>query len=117
MISAITHHGHEAGLHWWGWLIGIGILVGLVLIATLVHRHVRQSDGLSRAERRDLTPHEAEVLAMLRQTGRPLSQVEIADILPMDVEDIAEAAQHLEERALILRQWSSEQRTYIITPA
>lgn len=116
-ILAMNHRGHGFGPAGWGWLIAAGVVVVLVLIAAFVYWRVRQPDGLSRNERRNLDPTEAEILAMLRQTGRPLSQAEIADILSMDAEDIAEAAQHLEARDLIRRQWSSEQQTYIITPA
>ena len=115
VILAMNHHGRGFGPAEWGWLVAAGVVV--LLIAAFVYRRVRQPDGLSRTERRDLNPTEAEILAMLRQTGRPLSQAEVADTLSMDAADVAEAAQHLEARDLIRRQWSSERQAYIITPA
>jgi len=117
MILAVNHHGQGFSPAGWGWLIAAGVVVVLALIAAFVYRHVRQPDGLSRAERRGLDPTVAEILAMLRQTGRPLSQAAVADTLSMDPDDIAEAVQHLEARGMIRRQWSSERQAYIITPA
>jgi len=117
VILAMNHHGRGFGPAGWGWLVAACVAVAILVIAVLVYWRVRQSDGLSRAERHELDPTEAEILAMLRQTGKPLSQAEIAEILTMDADDIAEAAQHLESRDLIRRQWSSEQQAYIITPA
>jgi len=116
-ILAMNHRGHGFGPAEWSWLIAAGVAVALLLIVAFVYWRMRQPDGLSRAERRDLDPTETEILAMLRQTGRPLSQAEVADTLSMDADDIAEAAQHLEARNLIRRQWSAERQAYIITPA
>ncbi len=112
LILEMNHHGRGFGPAEWFWLVVVGMVV--LVIAVFVYWQVRQSDGLSRTERRELDSTEAEILAMLRQTGRPLSQAEIADILTLDADDIGEAAQHLEVRNLIQRQWSSEQQTYII---
>ncbi len=115
VIVAMNHHGHGFGPGEWGWLIAAGVVV--LLIAAFVYWRTRQSDGLSPAERRELDLADAEILAMLRQTGKPLSQAELADILAMDIDDIAETLQKLEARHLIRRRWSSELRAYIITPA
>jgi len=117
MLLAMIHHGHDVSFAGWGWLIVGGLVLLVLLVAALVYFRGRQGDGLSRAERRDLGPMEAEILAMLRQTGRPVVQSEIGDTVPMDPDDIAQAVQDLESRGLVHREWSSERQAYIVTPS
>jgi len=112
---AMNHHGPGGGLGGLGWLILAGIAVLVLLFAFFVHFRIRQSDGLSRSERRRLDPMEAEILAMLRQTGRPMAQSQVGDLTSADVEDVARAAQRLEAKGLVRRAWSSEQQTYLLS--
>lgn len=117
MIIAMNHHGHGIGPPFWIWLVVGGILLIVVIVVLLSYFRGRQSDGLSRAERRELNPVQVEILALIRQNGGPLLQSELSDILPYDVDQIAEILKELESKGLIRRQWKSEQQTYEINPA
>jgi len=83
-----------------GWLVVIGVVLVVALVAILVNYRSRQPDGVSRGERRDLQPMEAEILAMLRQTDRPVARSEIGEMVLMDPDDSAAAVQDLEARGL-----------------
>src|SRR3990172_2640169 len=117
MLLAMTHRGHGLGLGAWGWLLVGAMVLLVVAVAVAVYFRGRQPDGLSRAERRKLGPMTPEILAIVRQTGRPASQAELAELVSMDADDIAKAVQDLESRGLVRREWSSEQQTYLVTPA
>lgn len=116
MFLAMNHHGPAGGMSAVGWLIVGGIGLVVLLIAVFAYFRVRQSDGLSRSERRQLDPMAAEILAMLRQTGRPLAQSEVSDLASAEVEDVARAAESLEAQGFVQRAWSSEQQTYLLSP-
>lgn len=75
----------------------------------------KQSDGLSRTECRKLNATQAEILAMVRQDGGSMLQTELANLLPYDIEEIAEARKDLEPGGLIRREWKSDNETYEIT--
>lgn len=117
MIIAMNHHGHGLGPPFWIWLVLAGVLVVVVIVALLSYFRGRPPDGLSRLERRELDPMQAEILAMLRQNGGPILQTELADTLPYDIEEIAGMLKELESKGLILREWKSEQGTYEIIAA
>ena len=114
MIVAMNHHGH-LGPAAWIWLVLGGILLIVVIIAVLSYFRGRQSDGLSRTERRELNSTQAEILAMIRQNGGPVLQTEIANLLPYDIEEIVGMLKNLESRGLIRRVWKLDNETYEIT--
>lgn len=117
MIAAMNHHEHGLGSPFWMWLILGGVLLIVIMGALLIYFRGRQSDGVSRTERRQLDPVQAEILALVRQNGGPLLQTEFAETLPYDVEEIAGLLKDLESKNLIRREWISEQGTYQITAA
>jgi DNA-binding MarR family transcriptional regulator len=112
----MNHHGHGIGSPFWIWLVIGGILLVVAIVALLSYFRGRQADGLSRAERRELGPVQAEILAMIRQNGGPMLQTELTDTLLYDTEDIAGMLKDLESKGLIRREWKSENETYEITP-
>ncbi len=116
MLMSMFHRGHSAAHLGWGWFIVAGFILLVLVVTGFVYLRLRQSDGLSRSERRQLGPMEAEILAMLRQTGRPLGQSEIGQSMGMDVDDIAEAMHFLEGGGLVRREWSSDRQTYLVWP-
>jgi len=54
-------------------------------------------------------------LSMLRQHGGPMMQSEIANKIPIDAEDLAEALKSMETEGLIHRQWEPKESTYLIS--
>jgi len=72
---AIPVHGFPIGPLLLLAVIGVAIVIGVLLL----RRYLVGPDGLSSAERTTLEGGEAEVLAMLRQTGGPLPQPELSE--------------------------------------
>lgn len=114
-ISAVNHHSRGLGTPLWFWLIPGVVLLMVVIVALLAYFHGRQPDGLSRAERRNLDPVQAEILAMLRQKGGPASQSEIGEIVSMDADETADTLRRLEDRGLVRREWNREKKAYIVS--
>ena len=94
-------------------IIAFAGIIGIVL--WLVHRRTVASDGLTPMERKSLPHPQREILSMLRQQGGPMMQSQIADAIPMRLEDVADALKELEGQSLISRQWDSEKNTYAVT--
>ena len=90
--------------------VGIAIVIGVLLL----RRYLAGPDGLSPAERKSLEGGEAEVLAMVRQTGGPLPQPELSETVPLSPDDIASALYQLERRKLIERRWDAERHAYLV---
>jgi len=110
------HHNHTAGSSGaWPILAVGGVLVVAVLVGVLLYRQLRQPDGLSPEERRRLGPLEAEVLALVRQRGAPVSQPDIALESGADTEEVGLVLHDLEGRGLIRREWSREGQCYIVS--
>ena len=91
-------------------VVGIAIVIGVLLL----RRYLVGPDGLSAAERKSLEGGEAEVLAMVRQTGGPLPQPELSETVPLSPDDIASALYQLERRKLIERRWDAERHAYLV---
>ncbi|WP_319406982.1 hypothetical protein [uncultured Desulfosarcina sp.] len=111
-------HGHIALIAGDAWMTGVIILVFVIVIAGviwLIHRKRVASDGLTPIERKELEYPNREILAMLRQHGGPMTQREVIDSLPGDLEDIARVMQAMESKGLIQRKWRSDLETYIVT--
>ena len=110
------HHNHAAGLSGvWPILAVGGVLVVAVLVGVVLYRRLRQPDGLSPHERRHLGPLEAEVLALVRQRGGPVSQPDIAAESGADTELVGRVLQDLQARGLVRRDWSHEDECYIVS--
>jgi len=110
------HHNHTAGSSGaWPILAVGGVLVIAVLVGVLLYRRLRQPDGLSPEERRRLGPLEAEVLALVRQRGAPVSQPDIAVESGTDGDLVGRVLHDLQARGLVRREWSHEDQCYIVS--
>lgn len=61
-----------------------------------------------------LSPEQSEIFNMLRLPGGAMTQLEIAEQLPVDQEEIAETLDILEARGTIERRWDGQQRTFSV---
>ena len=93
----------------------LGALAALALILWLVFRsRVIGPSSLSEHQRRTLPGEEADLLAMLRQNGGPMTQPEICECTGQTPEDIASLLRSLEDKGLVERYWQSEGRAYSV---
>ena len=102
------------------WVVALfiaALIAAVILLIWFIHRRTIASDGLTGKERKELSSEQREILSMLRQHGGPMPQTELVDIMPYDLDDIAEILKGMESRDLIRREWNSEQGTYEITDA
>lgn len=102
------------------WMIGAflaGLVVVLILLIWFVHRRTVASDGLTGKERKELPAEQRELLSMLRQHGGPMRQTHLVDVMPYDLDDIAETLKEMESKGLVRREWKSEQGTFEIAAA
>jgi len=96
----------------------VAVLGGVVAVATILwlvfRNRVIGASGLSEHERQTLPGEEADLLAMLRQQGGPMTQPEICENTGRTPEDIASLVQSLEDKGLIRRDWQPEAKAYIV---
>ena len=93
----------------------LGGVAALAIVLWLVFRNrVIGVSGLSEHERQTLPGEEADLLAMLRQKGGPMTQPEICENTGRTPEDIAALLQSLEDRRLIQRHWQPEAKAYSV---
>jgi uncharacterized membrane protein len=116
LLLARIHHAPRVGPPGRGWLVAAAGVALLLLVGVVVCLLWRRPGGVGRGRRDDLAPAEAEMLAMLWRTGRPVDQTEIAKAVSLDSEKAAEAIRDLEARGLIRRQWDGERQTYGVRP-
>ncbi len=95
--------------------ITIVIVTMFAGIIWMIHRKKIASDGLTPMERKSLDYPENEILSMLRQHGSSIMQNEMADVLPVDMDELVEALTSLESKKLIFRKWRADQKTYLIS--
>jgi DNA-binding MarR family transcriptional regulator len=115
MIMGRGHHFSSLGHTW---MIAVLVAAGVVLIVIifwLIHRRTLMSDGLTPLEHKKLPWQEREVLSMLRQHGGPMLQSEIIDLLPGDLQDLAEVIKVMEGKGLVNRKWDADNSTYAVT--
>jgi len=113
------HHGgrivtESAGT---GWLLPVAILAGIALLAVLVWVLSRQSaaEGGSRSAPGAVEGNlDGQVMAMLHQSGEPLSQLRIAANLDLPVQRVAGVLKDLEDQGQITRRWEAEEYTYSV---
>jgi len=113
------HHHSRASDLMFGlpfWLILMAIIIILVLVGIYFHRKRILSNYLSTEERKELSDIEQEILRLIRQTGKPISQSEICDLIPIEPEEVAESLSSLQDKKLIEREWVSSDQVYIIRP-
>lgn len=96
------------------WLILMAFIIIVVLVGIYFHRKRILSDYLSTEERKELSDIEQEILRLIRQTGKPISQSEICDLIPIEPEEVAENLSWLQDKKLIEREWDSSDQTYLI---
>lgn len=102
------------------WITALFVAGAVAVVALLVwfiHRRSVSSDGLTGKERKELPSEQKEILSLLRQHGGPMMQTELVDLMPYDLEDVAEILKIMEAKELIRREWKAEQGTYEITTA
>ena len=102
------------------WIIVIflaGLAVFIVLLICFIHRRIVASDGLTGKERNELPSEQRELLSMLRQSGGPMRQTDLVDVMPYGLDYIAGILKEMESKGLIHREWKSEQGTFEITAA
>ena len=94
----------------------VAILGGVVAVATILwlvfRNRVIGASGLSEHEKQTLSGEEADLLAMLRQKGGPMTQPEICENTGRTPEDIACLLQAMEDDGLIRRDWQPEAKAY-----
>ena len=76
-----------------------------------------QTDYLTVEERKTLDDMEIEILKLIRQTGKPIRQSEICELIPLEPDEIADYLSSLQENKLIERDWLSEEQVYLVKPA
>jgi DNA-binding MarR family transcriptional regulator len=93
----------------------LGGVAALAFILWLVFRNrVIGASGLCEHERQTLPGEEADLLAMLRQKGGPMTQPDICENTGRTPEDIAALLQSLEDRGLVKRDWQPEGKAYTV---
>ena len=111
-------HGHHILSGVEPWLLVVALLAVVCLIGIIVwvlHRRTVTSDGLTPTERKNLPYPHREILSMLRQHGDPMMQSEIADMMPIGPEELAETMKSMEAEGLVHRRWESKSSTYLIS--
>jgi len=98
------------------WIIVIGFIVLVVLIGIYFHRKRVQSDYLTSEERKKYDGMEIEILRLIRQTGKPMRQSEICDLIPLEPDEIADYLSSLQDKKLIKREWLSDEQVYLVKP-
>ncbi len=100
------------------WSLGVVLLAVLVLVGVIVwvaRRRTVASDGLTPVERMNLPYPHREILSMLRQHGRPMTQSEMLNSIPIDLEDLLEALENMEAKGLIHRSRQAPGNTYLVS--
>jgi len=112
----MNHVAMAHGLH--GVLPVVAILGGVAALAIVLWIVLRNrligASGLCEHETQTLPGEEADLLAMLRQKGGPMTQPEICENTGRTPEDIAALLQSLEDRGLVKRDWQPEGKAYVI---
>ena len=103
----------------WGWvlLVVVAATVFFAVLALVLRRRRElkaRLTGLNEAQRQTLEEFESQVLALLSQHGGQLSQQQIASVLGLPAELVAEELQEMEAEGQIERRWSTEQYTYAV---
>jgi DNA-binding MarR family transcriptional regulator len=110
-----THHA-AGGIDTWIIFVLIGTIILIIgILIWFISRRTVSSDGLTPNEKKTLSSEQKEILAMARQKGEPLMQIEIVDIIPGGLEYVVEILKNMESKGLIRREWDSEKRTYLIS--
>jgi predicted MarR family transcription regulator len=111
------HHHSGAGQLLGGFPIWIIVLAGIILIVLIgiyLNRKTMQSDYLTSKERNTLSDMEIEILKLVRQTGKPMRQSEICDLMPSEPDEVANYLSSLQDKKLIERNWLSVEKDYLV---
>jgi len=106
-------HGSDAMAfvgHSWVALVGVPLAVGaVVLILWLMTRRRGGQDATDTASPAEV---EGQIMAMLHQAGREMTQVEIRAVLDLPVERVESALSELERQGHIRRRWEADRLTF-----
>ena len=112
----MNHHivPFHSGFPFWPLLVAVLVVAAFIVVLVLLRRYLVGPSGLSPNETKALEAGEAEVLAMLRQTGGDVAQPELSEKVPLSPSDIAESLYKLERRELVERRWDTETKAYLV---
>jgi len=96
------------------WIIIVAVIVLVILIGIYLHRKRMRSDYLTSEERKTLSGMEIEILKLIRQTGKPIKQSEICDLIPLEPNEIADYLSSLQDKKLIEREWLYDEQVYLV---
>ena len=102
-----------SGFPFWPLLV-MAIVAAFIVVLGLLRRYLVGPGGLSSSEKKTLEAGEAEILAMLRQTGGNIPQPELSEKVPLSPSDVAESLYKLERRELVERRWDTETKAYLV---
>jgi len=111
------HHA-SGGIDIWIIILIIGLaVVFLGILIWLISQKTISSDGLTPSERKSLPSEQKEILSIVRQKGKPITQIEIVDMTSGGPEYATEILKEMEDKGLIKRTWNSDKNTYLISSA
>lgn len=113
------HHGGrfvtESGAA--GWVLPVAVLAGITLLVALVWvvARLNRADAGSRSAQREVEDNlDGQIMAMLHQSGKPLSQLVIAGNLGLPVQRVAGVLKDLEDKGWVTRRWEADEYSYSV---
>jgi len=119
-----THWVPQIGDWWLLLLIAILVVVVAAIVLFMFLRRRSREDEHEQASPCGINPAvrnagpsaecETQILAMLKQKGAPVSQMEVVENLGMPESEVVAALAELEECGLIRRRWDRDRYTYLV---
>ena len=100
-----------------GWMLPaviVLLIAAAVVVAWLWMGREHAGDGPAAAPREVDRNLGGQIMAMLHQAGKPLSQIEISLALDVATGTIASAAEELERKGWVTRTWDPVGYTYLV---
>lgn len=113
MAAEYIHLAHGADMADWGWLLAAGAVIACIAVVAFRRRDVTGPRPGACIE----GPVESEVLAVLLQSGRPISESELIEAVSMAPEEATRAIGRLVASGQIRRWWSDRDQAYLLSPA
>lgn len=117
MHSQGFDHGFFLSSAVWTWILLLFAVIVVVLIirAIIISRKEKEDfKELDSRQLQTLDDFEAQVMALLAQTGKPMRQTEIGKRLGLPVPVVAKRLNEMEEHGDIRRKWATDEYTYWI---